>query len=134
MTIRIVLVDNSPTQELTALFEKEIDLKVIAAYPTGKMTEIAKNQSFDVLFLKDIEGVEMAKQISRNVPDIAIVVCTGSDLQLDQMMQSGISGYVPQSGSAEQMIAAIRCAHRGEVILPLSLVRQLRIKSTSARN
>lgn len=131
MTIRILWVANSPTQELKTLLEKESDLKVVAASCTGKVLEVAKNQNFDVLFLEDIGGVELAKHVSRYLPDIAIVVCTGFDIQLDDMIHSGITGYVPKAASAERMIAVIRCAFRGEVILPLSLVRQLRVVKAS---
>jgi two-component system competent response regulator ComA len=127
MIIRILLVANNPAQEMKALLKNGSDLKVIAASTFGQVLDIAKKQNFDVLFLKDIQAVEIANQISRYVPDTAIVVCTGRDIPLDQMIQSGITGYVPKAASIERMIAVIRCAHRGEMILPLSLLRRLRV-------
>jgi two-component system competent response regulator ComA len=127
MTIRILLFANKPAQEMKALLKKGSDLKVIAYSSIGKVLDLTKNQNFDVLFLKDIEGVELAKHVSRYVPDIAIVVCTGFDIELEQMIQAGIAGYVPKAASVEQMITVIRCAHRGEIILPLTVLRRLRL-------
>jgi two-component system competent response regulator ComA len=131
MTIRILLVADDPMQEMQALLEKESDFKVVAD-TSVKVLDIVKNQSFDVLILKDIDGVELAKHVYIYLPEIAIVVCTGLDIHLDQLIQSGITGYVPEAASAERIIAVIRCAHRGEIVLPLSLVRRLRIATGSA--
>ena len=42
------------------------------------------------------------------------------------MMDAGVSGFVSKTATSEQLITAIRCALREEVVLPLHLLRQLR--------
>ncbi|MCY9698454.1 DNA-binding response regulator, partial [Paenibacillus alginolyticus] len=73
-------------------------------------------------------GIELAKQIISINPDATILIYTGFEFKnhFNLMIEAGIAGYILKTANKEQLVSAVRCALRGEVILPLSLVKQLR--------
>jgi two-component system competent response regulator ComA len=132
--IHILLVDDHPSvmEGTKMLLEQENDMKVSLAHSGEMALEVSLSQHFDVmlfdLHIPDISGIDLAKQVFRFTPDARILIYTGSDFHnhFNLMIESGISGYVLKTANKEQLVTAVRCALRDEVILPVSLVKQLR--------
>jgi two-component system competent response regulator ComA len=114
------------------LLEQETDMQVSLAQSGRMAQEILGSQLVDVmlidLHMPDISGIDLAKQILSIKPDTIVLIYTGFEFKdhFNLMMDSGISGFVLKTANKEQLVTAIRCAMREEMVLPNSLVRQLR--------
>lgn len=132
--VNILLVDDHPSvmEGTKMLLEQEGDMKVSLAYSGEQAFEMATTQQFDVMLfdlqMPDINGIELAKQVLSKRSDAIILIYTGfeSKNHFNLLVESGISGFVLKTVNKEQLVRTVRCALQGEVILPLSLVKQLR--------
>lgn len=130
----ILLVDDHPSvmEGTKMLLEQEGDLTVMLANTGDKALDLVKEQRFDVmlidLHMPDINGIDLAKKILAAVPEAVILTYTGYDFtnHFNLMIEAGIAGLVHKTSNKEQLVTAVRCALRGEVVLPLSLVKQMR--------
>lgn len=140
--IRILLVDDHPAvMEGTKVWlEQEGDIKVYLAHSADSAMEMASLQSFDVmmidLYLPGVTGIELSRNILRVVPDAVILIYSGHEVHhhFNLMIETGIFGFVLKTASREQLVAAVRSALRGEVILPIDLVKQLRRQFIPSQN
>ncbi|SMF89702.1 two component transcriptional regulator, LuxR family [Paenibacillus uliginis N3/975] len=131
---QILLVDDHPSvmEGTKMLLEQEGDLIVTLANTGDQALELAKEHPFDVmlidLHMPGINGIDLAKKILTAVPEAIILTYTGYDFMnhFNLMIEAGIAGLVHKTSNKEQLVTAVRCALRGEVVLPLSLVRQMR--------
>jgi two-component system, NarL family, competent response regulator ComA len=132
--IQILLVDDHPSvmEGTKMLLEQEGDIKVFLANSRAKALELLQSKEFDVMLfdfhMPDINGIELAKQVLSITPDSIILIYTVFEVNnfFNLMMEAGVSGFVLKTANKEQLVTSIRCALRGDVVLPLSLVKQLR--------
>jgi two-component system competent response regulator ComA len=132
--IQILLVDDHPSvmEGTRMLLEQEADMKVWLAHSGVEAKELSSSRDFDVmlidLHMPDINGIDLAKQILAKTPDTAVLIYTGFEFKdyFNSMIEAGISGFLLKTANKEQLVTTIRCALRSEMILPLSLVIQLR--------
>lgn len=137
--IDVLLVDDHPSvmEGTRVLLEQEGDIKVTFAQSAGTAVELAATQSFDVMLvdfqMPDMNGIDLSKKILGATPDAVILIYTGYEFKnsFNLMVESGISGFVLKTANREQLVTAIRCASRGESVLPISLVKQLRRQTVS---
>lgn len=138
----ILLVDDHPSvmEGTKMLLEQEGDFKVVLANTGDRALDLVKEQGFDVmlidLHMPDINGIDLAKKVLATVPDAIILTYTGYDFtnHFNLMIETGIAGLVHKTSNKEQLVTAVRCALRGEVVLPLSLVKQMRRMTGHVRN
>lgn len=132
--IQILLVDDHPSvmAGTKVLLEQEEDMKVTLADSPEKAKELIKKHDFDVmlidLHMPALNGIDLSKQILADDPDALILIYTGFDFanHFNLMVEAGITGFVLKTANKEQLVTAVRCALRGETVLPVSLVRQMR--------
>lgn len=132
--IQILLADDHPSvmEGTRVMLEQEKDMEVCVASSAREVLELVSSQTFDVmlldLYMADDNGIELAKQVLSMHPDAIILIYTGYEIQdhFNLMIETGIHGFILKTMSKEQLITTIRYALKGEVILPTSLVRQLR--------
>jgi two-component system competent response regulator ComA len=132
--IQILLVDDHPSimEGTKMLLEQEGDMNVFLANSGKQALEMSEEQHFDLmlfdLHIPDINGLDLAKQVLTIVPNAIILIYTGFEFNnhFNMMIESGVSGFVLKTANKVQLVTAVRCALRGEVILPLSLVKQLK--------
>lgn len=130
----ILLVDDHPSvmEGTKMLLEQEGDLAVALADTPMQALEMSASERFDVmlidLHMPVMNGMDLARKILTDRPDAIILVYSGYDFtnHINLMIETGISGLVHKTADREQLVTAVRCALRGEVVLPLSLVRQMR--------
>lgn len=132
--IRLLLVDDHEVVRsgLRMLLENEIDMSIVGEVDTGeKALNIVKTLQPDVVImditLPDISGIEATRRIKANHPNVAIVALTIHEDQqyFFEMLQAGASGYVPKRAAPDDLITAIRAAHRGEMYIYPSLAKLL---------
>ncbi|MCP3762746.1 response regulator transcription factor [Domibacillus sp. A3M-37] len=132
--IEILLVDDHPTvmEGTKMLLEQEEDIKVSLAYSGNQALEMASTQQFDImlfdLHMPDINGIDLTKQVLTLKPNAVILIYSGFEFKnhFNLLIESGVSGFVQKTVNKEQLVRTVRYALKGEVILPLSLVKQLR--------
>jgi len=132
--IHILLVDDHPAvmEGTKMILEQEGDISVDLANTAEEVLGLVASQSFDVmlfdLHIADVNGIDLAKQVLEMNSNAIILIYTGFEINnhFNLMIENGIFGFIPKTTSREQLVTAVRCALRGEVILPLSLVKQLR--------
>ena len=71
------------------------------------------------LRLPDISGVDVARQVQRTFPGIAILALTGYDdpAYLRELLAMGIRGYVSKSSSGDQLADAVRALAAGRTCI-----------------
>ncbi|MGO4788711.1 response regulator [Paenibacillus sp. 2KB_20] len=132
--IEILLVDDHPSvmEGTKVLLEQEKDMFVKLANTPEQAMELVRTLHFDVMLIDmhmpGMSGIDLAKQILQIVPNAVMLVYTGFEVSnhFNLIMEAGLAGFVLKTSGKEQLVTAVRCALRGEVVLPLTLVKQLR--------
>jgi two-component system response regulator NreC len=132
--IRLMLVDDHEVVRsgLRMLLENEADMNIVGEADTGeKALEMVDMLEPDVVImditLSDISGIDVTRRIKEAHSRIAIVALTIHEDQqyFFEMLQAGASGYVPKRAAPDDLITAIRTAHRGEMYIYPSLAKLL---------
>lgn len=133
-TIHLLLVDDHEVVRsgLRMLLENEADLVIVGEASTGGgALEMVEALAPDVVImditLPDISGIDATRRIKEAHPDVAIVALTIHEDQqyFFEMLQAGACGYVPKRAAPDDLITAIRAAHRGETYIYPSLAKLL---------
>ena len=134
--IRILIVDDHPVvrQGLRSLLSNHADLQIIAEAGQAQQAFAAIKQDSPDIVLLDIRlpgmtGIEVARQIHRDYPQIRIIMLTSydDDEYLVGALQAEAQAFLLKSVSDETLVWTIRAVHRGErLISPELLDRMLR--------
>jgi two-component system response regulator NreC len=132
--IRLLLVDDHEVVRsgLRMLLENEADLVIVGEASNGhEALELVEKLNPDVVImditLPDISGIDATRHIKESHPDVAVVALTIHEDQqyFFEMLQAGASAYVPKRAAPDDLITAIRAAHRGEMYIYSSLAKLL---------
>jgi len=114
------------------LFESEPDIEIVAEADNARDALVAVEElKPDIVLmdigLPDISGIEAARLIKEQNPDVAVVALTIHEDKeyFFKMLDAGASGYVPKRAAPEELITAIRAAAANEVYLYPSLAKYL---------
>ncbi len=132
--IQILLVDDHPSvgEGTKSMIEQEDDMKVTVITSSIEALEALKSQTFDVLMfdlnMPVINGLELTRRVFTIDSDTPIIIYTGYDItaHFNILVEVCVSGFISKTASREQLITAIRCALKGEAVIPVSLLHQLR--------
>lgn len=132
--IKLLLVDDHAVVRsgLRMLLETQPDVEIVGEAESGNEA-VAKARALkpDVIvmdiMLPDLSGIEATRRIHAELPRVAIVALTiqEDEQYFFEMLTAGASGYVPKRAAPEDLLTAIRAAHRGEVFLYPSLAKTL---------
>ena len=136
---QILLVDDHPSvgEGTKSMIEREDDMKVTVVTSGIEALEVLKRQNFDVLMfdlnMPVINGMELARRVVAIDSDTPIIIYTGYDItaHFNMLVEVHVSGFISKTASQEQLITSIRCALRGEAVIPVSLLHQLRRNDAS---
>jgi DNA-binding NarL/FixJ family response regulator len=137
--ISVVVVDDHAVvrRGLLSFFNSESDLEVVGDADGGAqaLELIARLDSDgrrpDVvvmdLQMEPLDGIESTRRIRARYDDVEVVALTsfGEEQRVQAALEAGASGYLLKDADAEEVAAAVRAAHRGELQLDPAVARRL---------
>ncbi|MFZ5584453.1 MAG: response regulator [Thermodesulfobacteriota bacterium] len=124
--IRVLIADDHAVVRsgLKQLMGDQADFEVIGEAADGREAlEKVKAQRPDVIVLDiampGVSGLEAAALIKEAAPECRIVILTmhGKETFVRQVLAAGALGYVLKASPVQDVLAAVRAAHRGEYFL-----------------
>ena len=137
--INVLIVDDHPAvgEGTRAIIDLEDDMQAIVITDSEKYLDSISKGKYEVylidLYMPKLNGIELTKLILQKDPDAVVLIYTGFDIMshYNLLIESGVSGFISKTATKEQLITAIRCALREEVVIPLQLLKQLKRVDTS---
>jgi DNA-binding NarL/FixJ family response regulator len=132
--IRILLVDDHAVvrRGLRSFFDLVDDIEVIGEAEDGvQAVEQARQLNPDVilmdLLMPKMDGVAATAAIKQDQPEVEVVALTSfiEEERVTSALEAGATGYLLKDADAEEVAAAIRQAHAGEVTLDPAVARLL---------
>jgi DNA-binding NarL/FixJ family response regulator len=79
------------------------------------------------LQMAPLDGIEVTRRIRARYDDVEVVALTsfGEEERVHAALEAGASGYLLKDSDADEVLAAVRAAHRGEVQLDAAIARRL---------
>jgi DNA-binding NarL/FixJ family response regulator len=132
--IRVLLVDDHEVvrRGLRGFLELQPDIEVVGEAGDGAIgARMAAELSPDVilmdLLMPNMDGLTAIGRIKQDDPGIEIIAVTSfiEEEKVTTALEAGASGYLLKDADAEEVAAAIRAAHAGEVHLDAAVARLL---------
>ena len=137
--INVLVVDDHAVvrRGLLAFLESESDIDVVGDADGGAraldlLSRLdADGRRPDVvvmdLQMRPLDGIESTRQIRARYSDVEVVALTsfGEQERVHAALEAGASGYLLKDADADEVAAAIRAAHRGELQLDPAVARRL---------
>jgi len=114
------------------MIEHDPDIQVTIVFSGVEALEKLEQENYDVMLfdlnMPVISGLELTKRVTAVNPDAVVLIYTGYDLasHYNMLLDAGVSGFISKAATREQLLTAIRCAIRGEAVVPIFLLKQLR--------
>ncbi len=109
---------------LCGIIDAQTDMQVLGEAGDGLEAVVKARQLKPDLVLLDIQmpvcdGIEAARQIKNELPDVTIVMLTvrDDDKQLFEAIKNGAQGYLLKNIRSKEMLEMLRSAMRGEVAI-----------------
>lgn len=137
--IEVLIVDDHPSvsEGTKVIITQQKDMNVTILTNSLEVMEHLEQASYQIylidLYMPELNGLDLMKMIREKEPESIILIYTGFDIDIhyNLLMEANVSGFLSKTATGEQIITAIRCALREEVVLPLSLLRQLKRGDTA---
>ncbi|HVU99784.1 MAG TPA: response regulator transcription factor [Verrucomicrobiae bacterium] len=133
--IRVLLVDDHTVvrQGLRALLAAEEDIEIAGEADNGRQAVQLAKKLLPDLVVMDIampvlNGLEATRQITRAAPACKVLVLSSysDDEYVQQLTEAGAAGYLIKQTAANDLLKAIREAHRGNAYFSPSIAKRLR--------
>jgi len=133
--IRVLLADDHTVvrQGLRALLTVESDIEIVGEADTGRAAvSLAKKLLPDVVVMDVamplLNGLEATRQILRQLPSTRVLALSsyGDDEYVQQLTEAGAVGYLVKQTAANDLIRAIREAHKGRGFFSPTIAKRLR--------
>lgn len=134
--IHILLVDDHPSvgEGTKTMIEQDNEMKVTVAHSALEaMNKVQMGKEpFDLILcdlnMPGISGLELTKRLLQLDPERKIIIYSGYEIgsHFNLLIESGVSGFISKTASRDQLHHSIRCALRGEAVIPITLLKQLR--------
>jgi NarL family two-component system response regulator LiaR len=124
--IRVILADDHPVvrRGLAAIVDVEDDIEVVGEAENGQEAVTLVHSLKPDVVLMDLQmpvldGVEATRRIRAEAPATEVIILTtfADDDYIYDGVAAGARGYLLKDAPPDQLIEAIRAAHRGESLL-----------------
>jgi NarL family two-component system response regulator LiaR len=124
--INVAIVDDHPIvrQGLRFLLEQQAEIQVVGEGEDGTQAiALVEAHLPDVLLLDLImpkmDGITAVREIKRIAPSVQIIILTSyfEDDQIFRVIKAGALSYLLKDTRAQELVAAVRAAARGESVL-----------------
>ncbi|MEV5710721.1 response regulator transcription factor [Actinoallomurus sp. NPDC052274] len=130
--IRVLIVDDHPIVRdgLRGVFAGDPDFEVAGEAANGAEA-LALADAADVVLMDlrmpEMSGVEAITRLRETHPGVRVLVLTTFDTDSDVLpaIEAGATGYLLKDAPREELIRAVRAAHRGESVLSPSVAGRL---------
>ncbi len=147
-TIDVLVVDDHEVvrRGLLAFLDGEPDIAVVGEAGGGaqaldllaSMESEGRRPDVIVMDLQmaPVDGIESTRRIRALYRDIEVVALTSfaEEERVHAALQAGASGYVLKDSDADEVAAAVRAAHRGELVIDPLVARTLMSSLREARD
>src|SRR5579862_5066525 len=134
--IRILLADDQALIRagFRVLLDSADGMKVVGeAASGGEAVDLARQLRADVVLMDirmpGVDGLEATRRIAADddLAGVKVVILTTfeSDEYVYQALRAGASGFLVKDAEPDELIRAVRVAHRGEALLSPSVTRRL---------
>jgi len=115
-------------EALSRMLVKCGNIDVAGVYRAGPFrTEDLMKEEADILLLtsrgsmnEDLSAIRKVRASAPNV-QILLIGVTGEETEFLQCVRAGVSGYLPKSASAEDVVEGVRAVQAGEAVCPGTL-------------
>ncbi|MFI9553315.1 response regulator [Nonomuraea endophytica] len=132
--IKLLIVDDHPVvrEGLRGMLDGDPGLDVVGAAASGDEAVVRASELAPDVVLMDLrmpggDGVSATGRILADSPGIRVIVLTTyeSDQDIVRAVEAGAAGYLLKDTSAEDLLAAVYAAARGETVLSPSVATRL---------
>jgi DNA-binding NarL/FixJ family response regulator len=132
--IRILIADDHPIVRngLRGAFANEPDIEVAGEAANGReAVDRAVREGVDVVLMDlrmpEMDGVQAIAALRERAPGVRVLVLTTFDSETDVLpaIEAGATGYLLKDAVPEELLRAVRAAHRGESVLSPSVAGHL---------
>lgn len=132
--IRVILADDHPVVRhgLAAIVDVEDDIEVVGQAENGQEALALVHSLKPDVVLMDLQmpvldGVDAIKQIRIEAPQVQVIILTtfADDDYIYEGIAAGARGYLLKDAPPDQLIEAIRAAHRGESLLDTEVAARI---------
>jgi DNA-binding NarL/FixJ family response regulator len=132
--IRVLLVDDHGMvrRGLRGYLELLDDIEIVGEAENGRQAvEAARALRPDVvlmdLLMPEMDGIAATAAIRGELPDVEVVALTSfvEEARVTAALEAGAAGFILKDADADDVAAAIRAAHRGEVHLDPAVASML---------
>jgi DNA-binding NarL/FixJ family response regulator len=145
--IRVLIVDDHAVvrRGLLAFLDSEPDIEVVGEAGGGaqaldllaEMDSAGRRPDVIVMDLQmePIDGIDSTREVRARYDDIEVVALTSfaEEERVHAALEAGASGYLLKDSDADDVAAAVRAAHRGEIQLDPIVARRLMSSLETAR-
>src|SRR3989475_5319485 len=133
--IRVLLADDDTVvrQGLRALLGAEGDIEIVGEAENGRQAiQLVKKVLPDVavmdIAMPQLNGLEATRQITRALPSTKVLILSSycDDEYVQQLTEAGAAGYLIKQTAANDLLKAIREAHKGNAFFSPSIAKRLR--------
>ena len=133
--IRVILADDHTVvrQGLRALLAAEEDIDIVGEAENGRQAiQLARKLLPDVavidIAMPVLNGLEATRQITRSVPGTKVLILSSysDDEYVQQLTEAGAAGYLVKQTAANDLLKAIREAHKGNAFFSPAIAKRLR--------
>ena len=133
--IRVVLADDHTVvrQGLRVLLMAEGDIDIVGEAENGRQAiQLVKRLLPDVavmdIAMPVLNGLEATRQITRAVPATKVLILSSysDDEYVQQLTEAGAAGYLVKQTAANDLLKAIREAHKGNAFFSPAIAKRLR--------
>lgn len=114
------------------MIEQDSEMEVSVVLSAVEALEIVQHKQFDLILcdlnMPGISGLELTKRLIHQEPERKVIIYSGYEIgsHFNLLIESGVSGFISKTVSREQLHNALRSAMRGDAVIPISLLKQLR--------
>ncbi|MCW6008335.1 response regulator transcription factor [Micromonospora sp. CPCC 205371] len=132
--IRVLVVDDEPliTAGIRTVLESAGDIVVVAQAADGRsaVTEALRHR-LDVALvdiqMPVLDGLSTVEELRRVTPELRTVMLTsyGAEPNVLRALEGGVAGFVLKNCAPDELIGAVRAAHRGDAYLSPEVTRMV---------
>ncbi|WP_218597445.1 response regulator, partial [Pseudonocardia oceani] len=132
--IRVMVVDDHPVVRdgLRGVLDAEPDMEVVgeAGHGAEALARVAAAAPDVVLMdlrMPVMGGVDAIRELRRAAPAVRVLVLTTFDTDRDVLpaVEAGATGYLLKDTPRDELLRAVRAAHRGEAVLSPAVAGRL---------